>query len=74
MSGICKYHAFSPQIHINEDIFFSSIMANLFNMPTSAKAAEFSVETMYKLGSLGCHAIDKWLTPEQCEMILNQYK
>ena len=60
---------------MNEDVWFCKQMQRLGrNLPTKEVAQSFSVETIYGLGSLGVHAIDKWLTPEQCELILNQYK
>lgn len=38
-----------------------------------AVAERFSVENIFKLGSFGCHAIEKCLSPEQCKQILTQY-
>ncbi len=37
-------------------------------------ADKFSVEAKCITGSLACHSIDKWLSPEDCEKIRNQYK
>lgn len=37
-------------------------------------ARRFSVEACYALGSMGYHAISRWLTPEQCAAILAQYQ
>lgn len=34
---------------------------------------KFSCESIYKLGTFGYHAIDKYLTIEQCTKIRNQY-
>lgn len=56
---------------INEDIYFCSCMQKL---PTKEIAQKFSVETIFNLGSLGYHAIDKWLDKEQCEAVKAQYK
>lgn len=59
----------------NEDMYFCNGLKQLGgNLPTFEVANKFSCETYFTLGSLGCHAIEKWLTPEQCEQIKNQYK
>lgn len=60
--------------NVNEDCYFSACMSSLGgNLPTKEVAQTFSVETIYSLGSLGFHAMNKYLTPEQCNEILNQY-
>ncbi len=60
---------------MNEDIFFCRSLAKLgANLPTKEVASKFSVESVFSLGSMAMHAIDKWLTPDQCSQILNQYK
>ena len=70
-----KYPYQGMPIHGNEDIYFCNHM-NLVGgkLPTKEVAQQFSVETIFELGSLGVHAIEKWHTPEKCEEILNQYK
>jgi len=58
----------------NEDIYFVKGLRQLgCKLPDEATADRFSVETKFKLGSLGYHAIDKWLNEEQCKKIKNQY-
>ncbi len=37
-------------------------------------ADKFSVEAKAIMGSMATHGIDKWLSPEDCEKIKNQYK
>jgi len=54
----------------NEDIFFSNHCENVSPREVSEM---FSCETIFKLGTQGYHAIEKWLTPEQCEQIKTQY-
>jgi hypothetical protein len=55
----------------NEDVFFSNKLHNVapFNV-----CSKFSVETEFKLGTVGYHAIDKHLTKDECEKIKNQYE
>lgn len=66
---------YNSAIHGNEDIYFCKQLQKLGgNLPTKEVAQSFSVETIYGLGSLGYHAMDKYLTKQQCETILNQYK
>lgn len=63
------------EVHGNEDIYFCDQLKKLGGkLPTQEVASKFSVETIYGLGSLGYHAIEKWHTEEQCNIILNQYE
>ncbi len=61
-------------IHGNEDIYFCNYI-RLFGgkLPTKEVAQKFSVETTYALGSLGYHAIDKYLTIDEIHNIMMQY-
>lgn len=72
MLSILNNEAYHPA-YGNEDIFFSNRI-NKDLLPTKEIAQTFSVETIFGYGSLGVHAIDKWLTPIQQSDILNQYK
>lgn len=75
MISCIKDTPYNPNIHGNEDIYFCKQLQKIGGkLPTKEKARLFSVETIYGLGSLGYHAIEKWHTPEKCETILNQYK
>ena len=60
---------------LNEDIYFAygCQMLGLKLSPVEV-ANKFSVETQFNLGSMGFHAIDKWLTEEQCKQITKQYE
>lgn len=59
----------------NEDIYFSNALKTLGkNLAPREACEQFSCEAIFKLGTLGYHAIDKWLSPDQCEQIKNQYK
>jgi hypothetical protein len=74
MVKIIKDHPYDARIHGNEDIYFCDFLEkDGFKLPTKDVAASFSVETLFSLGSLGWHAIDKYQTPEHCKLILNQY-
>lgn len=55
----------------NEDVYFCNIMKDIAPREVCIK---FSVESIYMLGTLGYHAIDRYLTKEQVNYILNQYK
>lgn len=70
-----KDTAYNPNIHGNEDMHFCNQLKKLGgNLPTKEVAQKFSVETIFNLGSFGYHAINKYLSPEQCNQILTQYK
>jgi len=73
MKHICKIAHFTTR---NEDVEFCNFMKthNLGKLAPREVCHKFSVETIYGLGSLGCHAIDKWLKKNECENIINQYK
>lgn len=59
----------------NEDIYFCNALKTLGkNLAPRDVCEMFSCEAIFKLGTLGYHAIEKWLTPDQCEQIKNQYK
>jgi len=59
----------------NEDIYFVNRLSEMkTKMPTVEEASKFSVETVFALGSLGCHAQEKYLTAEENQQVLNQYK
>lgn len=73
MHKICSEKKFVKSIHNNEDIFFSHYTMHYGNLAPREECEKFSVESIYKLGTLGYHAIDKWLSKEQCKTILNQY-
>jgi hypothetical protein len=73
MRKICAIASFSKR---NEDVLFCNFMAQekYGNLAPREVCQKFSTEAVYGLGSLGVHAIEKWLTVEQCNKILTQYK
>lgn len=61
-------------VHGYEDIYFCNALAKLNGkLPTLEVAQEFSCETQFKLGTLGYHAIGKYLSAEQIRQIHGQY-
>jgi len=59
----------------NEDLYFCNGLKQLNgNLPTFEVAQSFSCETMFNTGSLGYHAIEKYLTNEQINQIKTQYE
>lgn len=74
MLAICKAEEWI-QSHGNEDVFFCNRLKKFRGkLAPRDICAQFSVESIFKLGTLGYHAIDAHLSPEQCELIRNQYK
>jgi len=58
----------------NEDMYFCNGLKQLNGkLPTFDIAKSFSCETIFNLGSLGIHAIEKYLTVEQINQIKTQY-
>lgn len=64
---------------INEDVFISNEIEKSrgtyyqMNLAPREQCEKFSVESIYKLGTIGYHAIDTWLTTSECESIRTQY-
>lgn len=75
MLQILMQYSYNFNHHGNEDVFFSNHI-NLVggNVGNNYICSEFSCETIFKLGTLGCHAIEKYLSHSEVEQILNQYK
>lgn len=74
MIDIWSKNQWNPSLG-NEDIAACKLLKqNNYNLPTKEVAQLFSVETIFGYGSLGTHAIERYMTPEQCELIINQYK
>lgn len=64
----------NPYRILHEDMYFSAGIRELGGkLPDVETASLFSVETIFCLGSIGYHAIDKHLSPEQCNLIRTQY-
>jgi hypothetical protein len=59
---------------VNEDIYFANGCKMLgLKLAPIELANKFSCETQFHLGTLGYHAIEKYLTNEQINKIKNQY-
>ena len=59
----------------NEDVFFSNRIILVGGILGNRYICEkFSCETIFKLGTLGYHSIEKHLSTEQVTQIKNQYK
>jgi hypothetical protein len=75
MKEICENTKYQYHLHGPEDTFFCNIMRNRNGNLASVEAARrFSVESVFTLGSMGYHAIEKYLTPDQCKQIYEQYR
>lgn len=57
----------------NEDVHFCNAMqARNFGLAPPEICKTFSVESKLQLGTFGCHDIERYLTPEECQQIYNQ--
>ena len=66
---------FSRPENENEDLWFCRHLRKIgYRLAPRAICEDFSCETIFRLGTLGYHGIDKYLTPTQCRLIKNQYK
>ena len=66
----CERQPYHPK-YGNEDVYFSRFLANV--APRHV-CVQFACETEYMLGTFGYHAINKYLSAEQCDRILKQYQ
>ncbi|MDX2001690.1 MAG: hypothetical protein SFW35_04630 [Chitinophagales bacterium] len=57
-------------VKINEDVFFSRYVEKVAPKEVNQR---FSCETEFRLGTFGYHAIDEWLSEEECQRIRTQY-
>lgn len=59
----------------NEDIYFSNALTILNKKLAPREICEkFSCETIFKMETMGYHAIDRYLSEYECNLIKNQYK
>jgi hypothetical protein len=74
MLEIINKSPYNPSIYGNEDVFYGNAMKQFgMNLAPREVCKNFSVEACFSLGSLGYHAIDKYLTPNQVKQIMTQY-
>lgn len=65
----------NPENDINEDVYFAwGCNVLKLNLAPVHIANKFSCETQFHLGTLGYHAIEKYLPLEQVNEIKNQYE
>ena len=62
---------YNPSRDGNEDVFFTH---NLPNVAPYEICSKFGVETEFKLGTFSYHAIEKYLTGDECYQIKTQYQ
>ena len=73
MYKICLEKKYSSIIYGNEDLYFSHYVMHYGNLAPREECEKFSCESIFKLGTLGYHAIDKYLTEDECKQIKTQY-
>ena len=59
----------------NEDIFFTHVMhySNMYKLAPRNICKQFSVESIFKLETLGYHSIERYFNTGEVEQILHQY-
>jgi len=72
MASICDRGGYDENIHGNEDVFFCNRVKELgLKLAPREVCSKFSTETIYKLGTLGFHSIQSYLSKEEINNILN---
>lgn len=74
IKAIEKFGPYDQSRHGNEDVFFSNAIYQTHSHYNKEACKRFSCESIYQLGTFGCHAIDKYLTPQECDKIRRQYE
>lgn len=73
MIDVINKYPYNPATHGNEDVYFSNHLELAGGKLAPRDVCEkFSVESIYREGTLGYHAIEKHLTKEQVNTILKQ--
>lgn len=63
-----------PGVHGYEDVYFCNHMEKVGGKLAPREICEkFSVESIFKMGTLGYHAIEKYLNHDQVKQIKSQY-
>lgn len=59
----------------NEDVYFSNLLKDMPEYKPAPRdvCSKFSCESIFQLGTIGYHAIEKYLTPEEVNQIKTQY-
>ncbi len=77
MKHIISKFPYNPVLG-NEDVYFCNIMNThkdfYVAMAPRHICEQFSVESKFRFGTFGCHAIEKYLSEPECNAILSQYK
>ncbi len=74
MIEVCTKHPRTDYRNEDHAICGSMYENKIGNLAPIEVSKTFSAEGTFNMGTLGYHAIRKWLTPEECEQIENQYK
>lgn len=75
MEGICSVEKYNRRFDGNEDVFFCNILtlSEDYKLAPRKVCKKFSVECIFELGTLGYHAINKYLTQLEINQVINQY-
>lgn len=74
MADVCEKVPYDHKQHGNEDVYFVNHLPLLNCSVAPREVCEtFAVESIYRLNTLGYHAIDRYLLPHECANILSQY-
>ena len=66
---LCQEKPYNPSYGY-EDVYFTN---NLDNVAPYEVCRKFSCETIFEMGTLGYHAIEKYMTPDKVAKIKTQY-
>lgn len=75
MLACIEKQPWNPKIG-NEDVYFSNLLKDMpeYKLAPREVCRKFSCESIFQLGTLGYHAIDKYLTDEEVIQIKTQYE
>jgi hypothetical protein len=76
MLDIIRAKPYNPATQGNEDVYFANAMYRNpdYKLAPRYVCEKFSCEAIFKLGTFGYHAIEKYMSKEQVAQIQNQYE
>lgn len=75
MLKVIERYPYNVSAYGYEDVYFSNHIESVGGkLAPRDVCSKFSCESVFTLGSMGTHAIEKYLTPNEVKLIYSQYK
>lgn len=75
MLKVIEKYPYNVSAYGYEDVYFSNHIQSVGGkLAPRTVCSKFAVESVFTLGAMGVHAIEKYLTPNEVKLIYSQYK